>query len=449
MSSNVPLDNAKMVFSHIDADNDGHISRLEIQRAFALLKLPMSNHTLDSLMTAADHNGDGRIDFTEFEAFHMARIKELQVAYDFFLSEGGNYQPLSTSALRDVVKRLNLKASDSEIRGMIQLMDRNSDGVVTFEEFRDYLLLLPAVNPRAVFDYWRSQVHVDDAEFASPKDSVVQGAYSDGVVRLGSGALAGAVSRTSTAPIDRLKTIMQMGGAMAIPGAQSGGAARVGGMMDSIRFIYAEGGARAFYRGNGANVMKIAPETGMKFLAYDWFKETIAQDPTNVTVWERFAAGGMAGATSQFAIYPLEIAKTRLSVSPPGTYSGVGHCIGSIARFEGLKNLYAGLGASVMGIIPYAGVDLAMNSILKEVVSEHYSQKNEEPGVAALLGCGMASSTTAMLATYPLGLIRTRLQAGGMKGTVQYNGFFDCFTKILQADGPRGLYKGLVPNAMK
>ena len=63
-----------------------------------------------------------------------------------------------------------------------------------------------------------------------------------------SGAIAGAVSRTATAPLDRLKTLMQ---------AQT---VRSPGLLHGMRSIAMEGGWRAFFRGNGANVVKIAPE---------------------------------------------------------------------------------------------------------------------------------------------------------------------------------------------
>ena len=41
----------------------------------------------------------------------------------------------------------------------------------------------------------------------------------------------------------------------------------------------------------------------------------------HVTILERFAAGGLAGAASQLAIYPLEVVKTRMAVSPAATYT--------------------------------------------------------------------------------------------------------------------------------
>ena len=277
------------------------------------------------------------------------------------------------------------------------------------------------------------------------------------LLKVAAGGFAGMISRTATAPIDRVKMLMQ---------------ARPAGEPLSIRGgiaqIRAEGGGAAFFRGNGVNVIKIAPETAVKLVTFERAKQLLAADPYNVTVWERFAAGGLAGAVAQAVIYPLEIGKTRLAVSPPGTYRGLLHCLGNIIKYEGpvaatalaagsevvldktgVRALYRGFGASVFGIIPYAGVDLAVNSLLKEAAARHFEAEGREPGIAALLGCGMASSTCAMLATYPLNLVRTRLQMSGMRGTVSYDSAFHCFRETVRAAGFRGLYRGLVPNMLK
>jgi hypothetical protein len=92
----------------------------------------------------------------------------------------------------------------------------------------------------------------------------------------------------------------------------------------ATRAVYAEGGVRAFFRGNGANVLKVVPETAVKFAAFDLLKRAIATDPGNVTIAERFAAGGLAGVASQALVYPLEVIKTRLAVTPPGSAGGDG-----------------------------------------------------------------------------------------------------------------------------
>lgn len=56
------------------------------------------------------------------------------------------------------------------------------------------------------------------------------------------------------------------------------------------------------------NVMKIAPETAIKFMAYEQAKKLIRGNNTReVSIYERFVAGSVAGGISQTVIYPLEV----------------------------------------------------------------------------------------------------------------------------------------------
>jgi solute carrier family 25 phosphate transporter 23/24/25/41 len=154
-------------------------------------------------------------------------------------------------------------------------------------------------------------------------------------------------------------------------------------------------------------------------------------------------------AIGQVAVYPLEICKTRLAIAAPGVYAGLLDCLRSVVQREGVGALYKGLGTSVIGIVPYAGIDLAVNSALKDVASRVYSARGEEPGVSAVLACGMISSTMAMLCTYPINLVRTRLQASGMPGTTEYAGPLDVVRQAVRAGGLGALYQGLLPNLLK
>ena len=70
-----------------------------------------------------------------------------------------------------------------------------------------------------------------------------------------------------------------------------------------------EGGYRSFWRGNGINVLKIAPESALKFAAYEQAKSFRLKMHTNheLSIYDRFAAGSFAGGFSQTVIYPLEV----------------------------------------------------------------------------------------------------------------------------------------------
>ncbi len=50
---------------------------------------------------------------------------------------------------------------------------------------------------------------------------------------------------------------------------------------------------------------------------------------------------------------------------------------------------------------------------LKNAWLQRYCVDTADPGVLVLLGCGTISSTCGQLASYPLALIRTRMQAQG------------------------------------
>lgn len=91
------------------------------------------------------------------------------------------------------------------------------------------------------------------------------------------GGIAGVVSRTATAPLDRLKVylIAQVGVKNdAIDHAKSGAplrAARTAGkpLVEATKVLWRMGGMRSLFAGNGLNVVKVMPESAIKFGSYE------------------------------------------------------------------------------------------------------------------------------------------------------------------------------------
>ncbi|GFS15977.1 calcium-binding mitochondrial carrier protein SCaMC-2 [Elysia marginata] len=253
------------------------------------------------------------------------------------------------------------------------------------------------------------------------------------------GGAAGAVSRTCTAPLDRLKVLLQVHGTK-----NSNLNIRTG-----FKQMLEEGGYKSLWRGNGINVIKIAPESAIKFMAYEQIKTLFkGGDPNKeLGVVERLLSGSAAGAISQTIIYPMEVLKTRLALRKTGQYSGIFDCARKVAAQEGMASFYRGYIPNLLGIIPYAGIDLAVYETLKRAYMKR--NKDQDPGILALLLCGTFSSTAGQLASYPLALIRTRLQAQASSGSIKKDTMTGQFRYIIKHDGFRGLYRGIAPNFLK
>lgn len=102
----------------------------------------------------------------------------------------------------------------------------------------------------------------------------------------------------------------------------------------------------------------------------------------------------------------------RLALRKTGQYKGILDAAIKIYHVEGMKSFYRGYIPNILGIIPYAGIDLAVYETLKKKYLKSHSG-DEQPSFWMLLACGSASSTLGQMCSYPLALIRTRLQAQG------------------------------------
>lgn len=119
------------------------------------------------------------------------------------------------------------------------------------------------------------------------------------------GGIAGAVSRTATAPLDRLKIFLITSQETLGPHAPKSARVGFGALAKAIADIYREGGIRGFWLGNGLNCIKIFPESAIKFFSYEMSKRMFAKyvdnvsDSRDISGFSRFMSGGIGGITSQ------------------------------------------------------------------------------------------------------------------------------------------------------
>jgi len=272
------------------------------------------------------------------------------------------------------------------------------------------------------------------------------------------GGVSGAIAKTATAPIERVKLIIQTQDAN--PKIISGEVPRYTGILNCFTRVAAEQGLGAFWRGNLTNVIRYFPTQAFNFAFKDTIKGIINSTFGKVEKGDvgkaflvNMASGGLAGTGSLCIVYPLDYARTRLASdvgSGTKEFSGLLDCLMKTAKSaQGPMALYNGFGVSVLGIFPYRGVYFGMYDTLKDL---NPFRKDKGPiGLLSKFSVAQATAITAGYVSYPMDTVRRRLQmqANKPKDEWIYNGTIDCAAKILKDEGIGALFKGAGANALR
>jgi solute carrier family 25 (adenine nucleotide translocator) protein 4/5/6/31 len=279
------------------------------------------------------------------------------------------------------------------------------------------------------------------------------GKDSNFIIDFLAGGISGAVAKTGTAPIERVKLIIQTQDAN--PRIISGEVPRYTGIIDCFARVNREQGFASFWRGNFTNVIRYFPTQAFNFAFKDTIKRLFPKYNPKTEFGMFFlvnmASGGLAGAGSLAIVYPLDYARTRLA-SDVGTgkreFSGLVDCLVKTAA-KGPLALYNGFGVSVIGIIPYRGVYFGVFDSMRE--KNPWKSDRGFMGVLSKFGIAQGTAILAGYASYPFDTVRRRLQMQSNKPREEwlYKGTADCFGKVLKNEGVTSFFKGAGANALR
>ncbi|KAH0458411.1 hypothetical protein IEQ34_013726 [Dendrobium chrysotoxum] len=266
------------------------------------------------------------------------------------------------------------------------------------------------------------------------------------------GGLAGVVSKTCTAPLGRLTILFQ------VQGMHSNAAIlKKASIFQEASRIVREEGFRAFWKGNLVTIVHRLPYSSISFYAYDRYKILLHLLPGleggnqfgNTDVFVRLLGGGLAGMTAASITYPLDLVRTRLAAQTNHAYyQGIWHAHKAICRDEGFRGLYKGLGATLLGVGPNIAISFSVYETLR---SNWQMRRPEDSNVLVSLACGSVSGIASSTVTFPLDLVRRRMQLEGAAGRARIykSGIFGTFKHIICSEGFRGLYRGILPEYYK
>ncbi|GAB4824186.1 hypothetical protein N2152v2_011232 [Parachlorella kessleri] len=242
------------------------------------------------------------------------------------------------------------------------------------------------------------------------------------------GAASGAIAKTITAPLDRAKILLQVKGGKEV-GAVAAAAAK-GNLVQSLIAIGKQEGLMGYWKGNLPQVLRVVPYSAAQLYSYEVFKKAFQNKDGKLSVQRRLAAGACAGMAATLLTYPLDMLRFRIAVDPScRTISGA---VATLLKEGRGAAFYRGLGASLLGIAPYMGLELATFDLLPQ---------DKLPSFAR----GFTAALVATAACYPLDTVRRRIQLSAGQSVA----WQAAALTILQDEGVKGFYRGFVPNTLK
>ncbi|KAH9464697.1 hypothetical protein Pst134EB_004216 [Puccinia striiformis f. sp. tritici] len=266
------------------------------------------------------------------------------------------------------------------------------------------------------------------------------------------GGIAGCLAKTLVSPLDRVKILFQTGNPDYAKYTGS-----LGGVFRAIGAIWNQAGIRGLVQGHSATLVRIFPYAGIKFMSYDILHKSLMPETSKETASRRFIAGALSGVMAVFVTYPLEIVRVRTAIqirkssseivrvrdvarslylekpSIPSTWD-----IKFFQRFP-ITKFYRGFAPTTCGMVPYAGTSFLVWGTLQSKLPKHLPNGIGDNVVVKLL-CGSIAGMAAQTVSYPLEIIRRKMQVGG---PLSHRTISQTAQLIFNTQGFRGFFIGL------
>lgn len=147
-----------------------------------------------------------------------------------------------------------------------------------------------------------------------------------------------------------------------------------------------------------------------------------------------FLAGGLAGSIARTAVAPLDRIKILLQTKLLNERGdNISNTLSRIVRDQGVLKLWQGNFVHLLRVFPYSAIQFAMFDLFV----------GERPGPTRQLAAGAASAIVATTLTYPLDVIKLRMNVQNELSSIG-----QCVKAVLADAGPVGLFKGYLPSIL-
>lgn len=272
---------------------------------------------------------------------------------------------------------------------------------------------------------------------------------------------------------------------MALDGAHTG----LGGAVTTARELLRHDGIRGLYKGFGtvlcgmipARMVYLATLESTKAGVHTLLSKYPGLSDTFMASSASFMAGGTASMVGQLVLVPIDVVSQRLMIMGGGTAAVAGSSAGGamgaaaaaaatsgprrmngleltrqIIAQEGLRGMYRGFGASVVTFVPSSAIWWASYGAWQSIIWHQLetfgvvsAERGQSPSPGGIIGVqvvsGVLTGCTSATLTNPLDVVKTRIQTRVRQGEGPHPGWRSTASALLQAEGPKGFFRGVAP----
>jgi len=258
------------------------------------------------------------------------------------------------------------------------------------------------------------------------------------------GGLSCALSRTVSAPFERVKMLIQNQDELIRFGHLD---KPYTGIIDCFGRVIASEGILALWQGNLINIARFFPTHILNLILKDKFRRFVGINKNTDGYWTRFAkniiSGSLSAVTSLLFVYSFDYMYTRLAcnIMEGGTHQFNGYTDLCLKTFQsdGIRGFYRGYILSCFGVFLYRGLYFGLYDLLKP-----FGQNN----FYSSFTLGWFITISVGLITYPLDTIRRRMMMTSCE-PVKYQTSLHATSEITKKNGFTSLFQGAVANIIR
>ena len=216
-----------------------------------------------------------------------------------------------------------------------------------------------------------------------------------------------------------------------------------------LKVIYRREGISGILKGNGINSYKLGTYLSLELYLFEILKQKFARNrmKTYNQYIQELIAGGLAGTAAFYSIYPLEFARTMVSLNKTPKNATPYKTMKFVYKRHGFFNMYKGAIITCSQFIPYSGFKFAFFGLFQRF-TQKFLGKQQLNSFENFM-CGGISGVVACILMYPMDVIGKQRVLQLLNDDKKKFCYIKLCKNIYKEHGIGGFYSGTIANLYK